>query len=293
MRLTNIAFGLAVTVFSFASAAAAQTTEWADLSSVPPDLTIPPVSGGAPLPGKRVSQTTDGWQGTAVHHLVYLPTDWGGGKTYPVLVEYAGNGGYKNKFGDVSEGTVEGSRLGYGISAGKGFIWLCLPYVEVKGAAKSNAIHWWGDVEETKKYCLATVKDICAKYGGDPARLILCGFSRGSIGCNFIGLNDDEIAKLWCGFVCHSEYDGPNEKWPYAGADRASALVRLNRLHGRPQFISQEMSTRKTEDWLAGTGITGDFTFVPLPFHNHSDAWVLRDLPERKQLREWVARVVK
>ena len=271
----------------------AQAAEFPDLSTVPEDLSILPLSTGEPAAGKRVSQTTEGWQGTAVHHLVYLPTDWKVGEHYPVLVEYAGNGGYKNKYGDVSEGVVEGSRLGYGISAGKGFIWICLPYVETKNGVKGNAPLWWGDVAETKRYCIATIKDVCTRYGGDASRLILCGFSRGSIGCNFIGLHDDEIATLWRGFVCHSNYDGVIEKWPYADAGRATALQRLKRLKGRPQFITQEQGTTDIEAWISSAGIEGDFTFVPIPFRNHSDAWVLRDLPERKQLREWVAKVVK
>jgi hypothetical protein len=55
--------------------------------------------------------------------------DWKPGRRYPVIVEYAGNGNYANKYGDVSTGEVEGSKLGYGISGGNGFIWICLPYV--------------------------------------------------------------------------------------------------------------------------------------------------------------------
>jgi hypothetical protein len=69
-------------------------------------------------------------------------------------------------------------------------------------------------------------------------------------------------------------------------------LKRLQRLKGRPQFITHEGSTTATETYLKATGIKGDFTFLPIPFRNHSDACVLRDLPERRQLRAWLARVV-
>jgi hypothetical protein len=34
--------------------------------------------------------------------------------------------------------------------------------------------------------------------------------------------------------------------------------------------------------------VAGNFTFVPVPFRNHSDAWVLRDVPERRRLRAWL-----
>jgi acetyl esterase/lipase len=266
--------------------------ELPDLSSVTPDLVTPITEGIAPAPGKRVRQTTSGWEGTEVHHTLYLPRDWKAGAKHPVIVEYAGNGGYKNKFGDVSEGTVEGSNLGYGLSGGQKFIWVCMPYIETKNGRKQNAALWWGDVEETKRYCLATVSDVCAKHGGDSSRVVLAGFSRGSIGCNFIGLHDDEISKLWRAFICHSHYDGVRESWPYAGADRASALVRLKRLQGRPQWISHEGGAEATKDYLEQTGVKGDFTFVTMPFRNHSDQWALRDIPERKQAREWLARVI-
>lgn len=264
-----------------------------DLRSIPPDLVIPTIMEVEPAAGRRVPQTTAGWEGTEVHHLLYLPRDWVAAKSFPVIVEYAGNGGYNNKHGDMSDGTVEGSRLGYGVSGGNGCLWLCLPFVEKVERRMRNATRWWGDLEETKRYCLATVREVCTRYGGDPARVVMAGFSRGSIGCNFLGLHDDEIARLWCGFICHSHYDGVRTGWPYPGADRESALVRLMRLKGRPQFISHEISVEPTETWLRSTGVQGDWTFVPLPFQNHSDAWVLRDLPERRRLREWFERVTE
>ena len=131
-------------------AVGAYAQELPELSAVPRDLVIPEVNSAPPAPGIRSVQTTAGWEGTEVHHTVYLPVDWKAGRTYPGIVEYAGNGNYKNKFGDVSDGSVEGCRLGYGISGGRGFICACLPYVEVKDGAKRNAALWWGDVEESK-----------------------------------------------------------------------------------------------------------------------------------------------
>lgn len=272
----------------------AQTPALPDLSTIPADLVVPEVVEGEPAAGRRVFATASGWQGTAVRHALYLPEDWrAGGPLLPVLVEYAGNGGYRNAFGDVCEGGVEGCRLGYGISGGGGFLWLCLPYVEAHEGGWRNAVKWWGDVEESKRYCLAAVRETCARHGGDPERVVLCGFSRGSIGCNYLGLHDDGIAALWRAFVCHSHYDGVSERWPYPGADRASALQRLARLRGRPQFISHEGGTGAVEQWLGSTGIRGAWTFTPIPFRNHSDAWVLRALPERARLRQWLARALE
>ena len=267
--------------------------ELPDLSLSAADLVVPAcLAEGVPAAGKRIAQTSAGWQGTSVHHALYLPLDWKPDGSFPVIVEYPGNGNYRNKYGDISTGAVEDGHLGYGISGGKGFIWVVMPFVEVNGDQKRNAPLWWGDVEETKRYCIATVRDVCARYGGDEKKVVLSGFSRGSIACNFIGLHDDKIAKLWRAFICHSHYDGVNEKWPYAGADRLAALKRLNRLAGRTQFIRHEGSTTATEAFLKSSGIKGDWTFEPIPFRNHSDQWTLRNLPSRRKLRDWLSAVL-
>lgn len=273
----------------------AAAPELPDLSTVPADLTVPAMEEASPAAGRRVKQTTPGWEQTQVHHALYLPTDWTPTqrKKYPVLAEYAGNGGYRNKYGDVSEGTVQGSSLGYGLSAGRGFIWVCLPYIEHAEGSKRNSTKWWGDVAETNRYATATLKMLAEKYGADLERVILVGFSRGSIGCNYLGLHDDTTAPQWRAFFCHSHYDGVQERWPYPGADHASALARLQRLQGRPQWISHEGSTRGVEEYLNATGVQGNFTFRGIPYRNHSDQWVLRDIPERKAAREWLRAVLE
>ena len=275
-----------IPVLVLAVAALLQKT---NLNDLPADLEIPAVTKGDPAPGKRVRRTLPAYTEGDVHHLLYLPTDWRKGKRYPVIVEYAGNGGFSNRLGDVSNGTVEGSRLGYGVSGGRGFIWLCLPYVNVK--EKKNETKWWGDVAATVAYCKKAVKRVCRDFGGDPKALILAGFSRGAIACNYIGLHDDEIAGLWRAFIVHSHYDGVR-RWSYPESDKASAMKRLKRLGSRPQFISQERSVKETRRYLAGSGSKGAFTFLALPHPNHTDAWVLRDIPARRTLRTWLRRVL-
>jgi hypothetical protein len=258
--------------------------ELPDIRKVPPDLKTPAMEEGQPAPGKRVKMVTDKYKDTDVYHALYLPTDWKKGKKYPVIVEYAGNQ-YQ-----TSPGTVEGSNLGYGISGGKGFIWVCLPYISKDH--KRNQRQWWGDVKATVQYCKTVVPGICEEFGGDPKAVFLAGFSRGAIACNFIGLHDDEIAGLWRGFICHSHYDGV-KIWGYAGSDRAAAAVRLKRLKNRPQFISMERSVLETQDYLKKAYPKGNFTFLTLPYKNHTDTWVLRDIPERKAVREWLTNALK
>lgn len=256
-----------------------------DIRSVPPDLTVPALGDGPPFPGARVRVPARG----DLYHVLYLPEDWQRGRRYPLIVEYAGNGGYRNAYGDVSTGVPEGSNLGYGISGGRGFIWLCLPFVD--SAHKAIATLWWGDAEATADYCRRVVPEVCGAYGGDPGRVLLCGFSRGSIACNYIGLRNDAIAALWRAFVCYSHYDGARP-WTYADSSPEAARHRLGRLRGRPQFICHEGSVEATRRYLESTGVKGDFTMHALPYRNHNDAWVLRPIALRESLRRWVRRVM-
>jgi hypothetical protein len=260
-----------------------------NLNDLPTVLSVPVVEKTVASPGKRVAISAPGWDGKAAYHTLYLPTDWKAGGSYPVLVEYPGNGPFTNKFGDVSDGTVEGCVMGYGLSGGKGFVWLSLPFVN---AAGENQIKWWGDVAATKRYCHAAVDQACTTWGGDPKRVVLMGFSRGAIACNYIGLHDDKISQLWAAFICHSHYDGVREGWGYPEADRASALVRLKRLGIRPQWISHEQSVDPTQAYLERTGVTGLWTFRSLPHPNHSARWLMQDHPLRGELRYWLAKVL-
>ena len=274
---------------SVIAAAALHAAELPDIRSVPQDLDVPPMQVAQPAPGRRVKATHPSYQGSDVYHVLYLPTDWVKGRHYPVIIEYAGNGPYRNARGDACSGRVEDCNLGYGISGGKGVIWACLPCISADRT--HNQLQWWGDVEATVAYCKQSVKQICAAYGGDPAKVFVAGFSRGAIACNYIGLHDDEIAALWCGFICHSHYDGVT-KWGYTGSDRKAAAGRLGRLGERPQFISHETSLAATERYLNQVCPSGNFTFQALPYPNHTDAWVLRDIEERGVLREWFDRAL-
>lgn len=273
----------------FSLAISAMAVDYPDIHTAPADLSIPPIEAGLPRAGARVAVTPPEYKDTAVHHILYLPVNWRPNTKYPVLVEYAGNGDYRNKYGDVSTGEVEGSKLGYGISGGRDYIWLCLPYVGEDG--KHNQLVWWGDVEATVKYAKREVVRVCEQWGGDPDKIILCGFSRGAIACGYIGLHDDEIAALWRGFIPYSHYDGVRE-WPYPDSDKASARVRLQRIAGRPSFVI-DTDVTTTRAYIESTGIKAPFTFHTLPFRNHNDAWTLRDIPARRAVRHWLEEILK
>ena len=280
-------------------AASAVAAELPDISTIAPDLNVPAMAAGEPAPGRRVRQTTRGWEATEVYHALYLPVDWKADGRFPVIVEWAGNGAYRNAFGDESTGRVEDSKLGYGLAAGERCVWVCLPYLNRDGTA--NVLTWWGDPPEydpqpTLAYCRATVRSVCEKFGGDPSRVVLAGFSRGALAVNYLGLHDDETARLWRAFICYSHYDGVRTRWPYPAADRASALGRLQRLGGRPQFICGEgANAADTERYLRETGSweRSAFTIAGTGFRNHNDAWILRPSPTRTRLRRWLEEVLR
>lgn len=258
-----------------------------NLNDIKSDLVVPEVIDAAPAAGKRVRQHHP--DDKDLYHVLFLPPDWKADGKYPVLVEYPGNGGFRNKLGDVSTGRIEDCKLGYGISGGQGMIWVCLPFVNP--TTKQHALNWWGDPDATAAYCRRTVDLICREYGGDRNAVILTGFSRGAIACSYLGLRDDETAKLWRAMMPHSHYDGVR-KWNYPDSDAAAARKRIARFAGRPQFITHEQSVEETRRFLAGSDTSG-LTFLPIPYPNHSDQWVLKDIPERKQLRDWLAKVLK
>lgn len=267
-----------------------------DIASAAPDLYVPGLMEDEPGAGKRVKLSLFPETPPVV---LYLPPDWSSEKKFPVIIELAGNGNFKNAYGDNSTGLPEDSRFGYGLSGGKGFIWVCVPFLNQAGNAITHT--WWGDAPErrpdsTVAFIKRVVPAVCERFSGNSERVILCGFSRGAIAVNAIGLHDDEIAAMWRGFVCYSHYDGVHEGWPFAGADATSAKERLERLKGRPQLICHEsnggkLSLAATQRYLRDSGVTGDFTFLETGFRNHNDAWVLRPSVARLAAREWLSRV--
>lgn len=281
---------LVLLIICLATAAPGPAAE-ANLNRVAADLTVPVLTPGAPAAARRVRATTAAWANTTVYHTLYLPLEWTSTtRNLPVIVEYAGNGGYRNALGDTSDGTVDGAMLGYGLSAGRGFIWVVLPFIERVGGEIRNATKWWGDITETKRYCIATVREVCRRYGGDPTRVVLAGFSRGAIACNYVGLHDDEIASLWCGLVAHSHYEG---EFKHPAPDAGAWVERLRRLGTRPIFVSHELSVQKIKTAIAGSGVAVEVTYADLPFPNHSARWTLCDLPLRQQARAWLAATVR
>lgn len=267
------------------------------------DLTLPPLAEGPPAAGKRVPVTPPEYATTRVHHLVTLPDDWTPdwrtrGERWPVIVEYTGN--FHPASG--STGEIEGAALGFGLARGRA-IWVVLPFVAATG--QRNETTWWGDVGATVAYAKTNVPRICAEYGGDPRQVLLCGFSRGAIAVSLIGLHDDEIARLWCGFWAHDHFDGAREwrgtTWgsPLARY-QVEATARLQRVRDRPVLVTQGNFDLSTPHFLESRLQAGTWEFKPFdltalfgPFPNalakngHTDRWLLRETPAGNQVIAW------
>ncbi|MBI4979505.1 MAG: hypothetical protein HZC28_18655 [Spirochaetes bacterium] len=263
-------------------------------------MKTPAMTTGNPAPGSRVKVIVPEYAGTDVHHTLYLPPEWKPNGTYPVMIEYTGN--YFPASG--STGKVEDANLGYGLTAGKGFIWAVLPFIETNH--RGNAVKWWGDENATAAYCLREVKRICAEYGGDPKNVFICGFSRGAIAVNYIGLRDDTIASLWRGFITHDHYDGEQEwKGTSWGAPfetyQKKARERLHRLKGRPVLVMRNGSTGTIQRFIGDMTNTAPYTFLDVPIkdifpvipndiimHPHTDKWLSVPSEAKSRVDAWL-----
>lgn len=257
------------------------------------DLVTPKMISGSPAAGRRVRQVAPEFVGTEVYHSLYLPTDWKPNGRYPVIVEYTGN-----RFPTSgSTGEVKDANLGFGLSGGTRCIWIVMPYIAKN--LRQNETQWWGDIKATTDYCKTNLPRICDQFGGDRENVILCGFSRGAIATSYIGLADDDIAKLWKGFFAHDHFDG-ERKWNYDHSDRASALRRLKRLNGRPVLISDTNASNVRKNFLGQHLELAKFTFLDVPtdkifripegpfVHPHMDLWMHRDSEYCKRARAWL-----
>ena len=262
----------------------------ADEKRLANDLVTPEMVDAEPAAGKRVRQVAPEYRETEVYHTLYLPIDWKPGGNYPVIVEYTGN-----KFAQCgSTGEVKDANLGYGMSGGREFIWVSMPYIEM--GRQQNAVTWWGDTQATIDYCKTNLPRICDEFGGDRESVFICGFSRGAIGASYIGLADDEIASFWKGMFTHDHFDG-QKKWGYADSDRESALKRLARLRGRPV-----LAIGGGNDFLKKHLELAEFTFLKPPvakifqipdgkvIHPHTDLWMHRESEYRAEARAWLSK---
>jgi len=239
-------------------------------------MDVPNVKDIPPSPGHRVRYRLPEDEQANIYSVLHLPKDWVPGGKYPVIVEYPGNIFFVN--GCYSTGLPEQCVIGYGMSKGEGAISLGLPFVDRQagGIAESG----WGNADETADYLLRMVDEVCTKFGGDRANLVLTGFSRGAIACGYIGLRNDQIAPLWKGFHACQHYDGDG----WGGATMSEAIQRARRFRGAAVFHTDN-SQEKFQPVM--DAMTARVTFVKSGLGSHSPAMFLDERPSTRQLRQW------
>ncbi|WP_143314015.1 hypothetical protein [Colwellia sp. UCD-KL20] len=273
------------------------------------ELTLPELSVGKPSAGKKVAITAPEYKGTHVYHTLYLPKDWSTeqveqGKTWPIIFEYTGNKYPKSG----STGEVKDASFGYGLSAGQ-YIWVSLPYISKNQT--ENQLTWWGDKEATVDYAKLNVPRIVKAFGGDPRTVILCGFSRGAIAVNHLGLHDEQVAKLWTAFIVHDHFDGEQE---WKGKSWGSPLrqyieesaTRLKRVNGRPYLVTSVDAHSKRTKTFVETHLShsDNFTYIPVNTKeifgkfphpiakgSHTDLWPLLASPYRIKTWQWLNQI--
>jgi hypothetical protein len=267
--------------------AAGQTVEVADLAAVgesPPwtrpagRLDVPIVEDGPPAPGRRVPYrplpSGPGIE-TPPAAFLSLPSDWQPGGSHPVVVEYPGNIFFTSAC--YSTGRPEQCVIGYGMTRGRGAIWISLPFVDARGHVAENG---WGDPDRTAEFCVATVEGVCERFSGDRDRLVLTGFSRGAIACGFIGLRNDRIAALWKGLHCCQHYDGDG----WNGATLDGAIERASRFRGASVFHTDNSADKVKP---VTDALRVPVTFVSSGLGAHSCAMFLDDRESTRRLRDW------
>lgn len=272
------------------------------------NLTVPEITDHGPKAGLRVKVVPEAYEGTDVYYSLYLPENYKQGNKYPVIVEYTGNEWKPSG----STGEVKDANLGFAIAKKLEAIWVVFPYIKDSIAVTT----WWGDEEATVAFALDNIRKVCSSFGGNPAEIFICGFSRGAIGVNYLGLYNEEIADVWLGFFTHDHYDGVKEwvgDWGKPLSDyRQAAKERFRRIKGRNCLISQNVkegeNTSETKKYIEEYRLDtlANITFnlvsvssivpgIPSAFipHSHTDKWLLYESRNANLVYDWFLETIK
>lgn len=245
----------------------------------PGRLHVPGMEEGRPQAGRRVRFGIENKEADGVYSVLFLPEDWEAGQRYPVIAELPGNHFFKA--GTCwSSGRPEDCVMGYGISRGRGAIWVSLPFVDRSGGGIAEFGFGSREGLDTVAHTRAVMADLCANWGGDPDRLFLCGFSRGAIACGYIGLRDEDIAGLWKGFIACQHYDG---SW---GTTMEDAVTRAPRFQGKAIF-QVDNDREKYRSVVEATAPEVRWSWGQSGLNYHSPAMFLDGRPLLREVRAW------
>ena len=249
-------------------------------------MDVPEMMNGTPAAGRRVRYQLPVDVDNGIYCALYLPPDWKPGERYPVIAEFPGNI-FFNARSCWSTGRPEQCAMGYGLSSGARAIWVSLPFVNRSSGEIAEAGFGSDRGEDTTHYVMEVIDNICNNWGGDRSNLFLCGFSRGAIACGYIGLRNDQIARLWKGFVACQHYDGSD--WRQSGMEEA--VERAPRFNGKAIF-QVDNSQEKYQPVVDATDASVKWTWARSGLGYHATSMFLDDRPSMKQLRQWFSDLV-
>lgn len=240
-------------------------------------LTVPEVEEGVPEAGKRVKIYLPEYP--EAYYVLFLPYNFTNTVKFPVIFESPGN-----VYQEVSSGLPDSACLGYGISFGMDYIWVCVPFVDNTGHILRS--FWDSDPLSSVNFWLAVLNDLNAKFRIDNDKIVLSGFSRGAISTSYVGNYNDEISSKWAAYFAHSHFDGCCQTL------LGSTEERLNRIQKKKVLISAgALGTAKKCSWEAYTKLSKEeysVTYIEVPDLGHSPFWILEDSGAAKEARIWL-----
>lgn len=234
-------------------------------------LTSPEIETGLPRPGHRVRVSIEDYPDA--NYDIYLPYNFTNTGKWPVIFEIP-------CADDAHDATV----IGFGISEGKDYIWVSVPYIDHDGKIESGA--WTLEPSYTEKFWLAVLKDLKNKYPIDDRKIIIAGFSLGGAGVSGFGNWSSEISSKWAAYFSQSHFDGCCLNFP------GNSDERINRIDKRKVLVcAGERDTAKTCSKNAYTKLVSKgvpATYIEIVNWDHFPDWTLTNSQSAQQARNWL-----
>ena len=242
-------------------------------------LTVPEIEEGVPEPGKRVKVYLDNYPG--INYTLFLPYNFTNVGKWGVICE-------------VSYSGFEASTLGYGMSRGLDYLLISLPILNTNGDDLLD-YYYPDDPLPTADCWLAILNDLNKKFVVDNDKIILSGFSRGSICVNYIGNCNDTISSKWAAYFGYAHFDGCCQIIPWGIHEE-----RINRISGKKFLIAvgendiAENCSKNAYNQLKDKGFP--VTYIEHPdVHTdkwkneaHNPFWILEDSEVAEEARNWL-----
>jgi hypothetical protein len=240
-------------------------------------LLLPIIEEGLPTPGKLVRVYLDEYP--EAYYVVFLPYNFKDAeREWPMVFESPGN-----TYKEISSGFPDEIFLGYGLTRGMDYICVGVPFIDEDGRILRS---YCREPMATVNFWLAVLEDLNEKFHIDNDRILLSGFSRGSVSTSYIGNYNDSISTKWAAYFAHSHFDGCCQ------TVLGSPKERINRIKTKKVLISvgendiAKKCSKEAYERLIDDGISA--TYIEIPNLDHSPAWLLEESESAEKARRWL-----